>query len=167
MRRAFLARKDAPSCTAYGDRAKEALPLRVLRSAAYRTRLLLPVRPYVRLWAWVTRDLYGPAEAFERTPAPFLGLALARALVGLPVVYLLFRPIFPVCAGRLLAEHDPREADVEDEHAEEGEHRHPHEERVPKRALADAPGRGEHDGDDGRAHPREDPSDGREIAVGA
>jgi hypothetical protein len=92
-----------------GDRAKEALPLRVLRSAAYRTRLLLPVRPYVRLWAWVTRDLYGPAEAFERTPAPFLGLALARALVGLPVVYLLFRPIFPVCAGRLLAEHDPRD----------------------------------------------------------
>jgi hypothetical protein len=79
-----------------GDRAKEALPLRVLRSAAYRTRLLLPVRPYVRLWAWVTRDLYGPAEAFERTPAPFLGLAL-------------FRPIFPVCAGRLLAEHDPRD----------------------------------------------------------
>lgn len=92
-----------------GDRAKEALPLRVIRSAAYRTRLLLPVRPYVRAWAWVTRDLYGPAEAFERTPAPFLGLALARALVGLPVVYLLFRPIFPVCAGRLLAEHDPRD----------------------------------------------------------
>jgi hypothetical protein len=92
-----------------GDRAKEALPLRALRSAAYRTRLLVPVRPYVRAWAWVTRDLYGPAEAFERTPAPFLGLALARALVGLPVVYLLFRPIFPVCAGRLLAEHDPRD----------------------------------------------------------
>lgn len=92
-----------------GDRAKEALPLRVIRSAAYRTRLLLPVRPYVRAWAWVTRDLYGPAEAFERTPAPFLGLALARALVGLPVVYLLFRPVFPVCAGRLLAEHDPRD----------------------------------------------------------
>lgn len=67
----------------------------------------LPLRGYARLWAWLTRGVNPPAAVFERTPAAFLGLALARAVLALPGLYLLARPIVPVAAGRLCAEGDP------------------------------------------------------------
>jgi hypothetical protein len=66
-----------------------------------------PLRVYGRLWARVVRGVNSAAAAFDRSPAPFLGLALARAILALPWLYLLARPIVPVAAGRLCAEADP------------------------------------------------------------
>jgi hypothetical protein len=68
---------------------------------------LWPLRVYGRAWAWVVRGVNSAAATFDRSPAPFLGLALARALLALPGLYLLARPIVPVAAGRLCAESDP------------------------------------------------------------
>ncbi|HEY8091512.1 MAG TPA: hypothetical protein VIF09_26790 [Polyangiaceae bacterium] len=70
--------------------------------------LVWPLRAYGRVWAWVLRGVSAPAETFERSPAPFLGLALARAVFALPGLYVLVRPIVPVAAGRLCAEADPQ-----------------------------------------------------------
>jgi hypothetical protein len=82
--------------------------IRVLHERIERTpRLLAPLRPYARLWAWLTRDVNPAATTFERSPAPFLGLAVARAILALPGLYLLARPIVPIAAGRLCAEADP------------------------------------------------------------
>ena len=66
-----------------------------------------PLRVYGRLWAWLVRGVSSAAATFDRSPAPFLGLALARAVLALPGLYLLARPIVPVAAGRLCAESDP------------------------------------------------------------
>jgi hypothetical protein len=66
-----------------------------------------PLRVYGRVWAWVVRGVNSAAATFDRSPAPFLGLALARAVLALPGLYLLARPIVPVAAGRLCAESDP------------------------------------------------------------
>jgi hypothetical protein len=66
-----------------------------------------PLRVYGRAWAWVVRGVNSAAATFDRSPAPFLGLALARAVLALPGLYLLARPIVPVAAGRLCAEADP------------------------------------------------------------
>ena len=68
---------------------------------------LWPLRVYGRMWAWVVRSVNAAAATFDRNPAPFLGLALARAILALPGLYLLARPIVPVAAGRLCAESDP------------------------------------------------------------
>jgi hypothetical protein len=70
-------------------------------------RLTAPVRAYARLWAALTRWVNAPAAAFERSPTAFLGLALARAILAVPVVSLLARPLVPIAAGRLVAEADP------------------------------------------------------------
>lgn len=66
-----------------------------------------PLRAYGRMWAWALRSVSAPAAAFERGPAPYLGLALTRTVLSLPGLYLLSRPIVPVAAGRLCAEGDP------------------------------------------------------------
>jgi hypothetical protein len=66
-----------------------------------------PLRGYARIWAALTRSFHSPAAFFERAPAAFLGLALARALLSLPGFYFLAKPIIPVAAGRLCAEADP------------------------------------------------------------
>jgi hypothetical protein len=66
-----------------------------------------PLRLYGRVWAWLVRGVSSAAAAFDRNPASFLGLALARAVLSLPGLYLLARPIVPVAAGRLCAESDP------------------------------------------------------------
>ncbi|HEY8078950.1 MAG TPA: hypothetical protein VIF62_32685, partial [Labilithrix sp.] len=58
---------------------------------------------------WLTRGVNPAAQTFERTPLPFLGLALARIVLSLPALYLLARPIVPVAAGRLCAEADPHD----------------------------------------------------------
>jgi hypothetical protein len=66
-----------------------------------------PMRVYGRIWARLVRGVNAAAATFERSPAPFLGLALARAMLALPGLYLLARPIVPVAAGRICAESDP------------------------------------------------------------
>jgi hypothetical protein len=66
-----------------------------------------PVRLYGRVWAWLVRGVSAAAATFDRSPAPFLGLALARTILALPGLYTLARPIVPVAAGRLCAEADP------------------------------------------------------------
>ncbi len=66
-----------------------------------------PVRVYGRIWARLVRGVNAAAATFERSPAAFLGLALARAVLALPGLYLLARPIVPVAAGRICAESDP------------------------------------------------------------
>lgn len=81
--------------------------IRELRDRSVGRWWLSPVRLYARLWAWITKDMNSCALAFERNPAPFLGLSLARAILSLPGLYLLARPIIPIAAGRLCAESDP------------------------------------------------------------
>jgi hypothetical protein len=66
-----------------------------------------PLRLYGRAWAWLSRGLDPPGQVFDRTPAAFLGLAAARAVLAAPFLYLLARPIVPIAAGRLCAETDP------------------------------------------------------------
>jgi hypothetical protein len=68
-----------------------------------------PLRWYGRLWAWLTRGVNPAAMTFDRSPAAFLGLALARVVLAAPVLYLMARPIVPVAAGRICAEHDPHD----------------------------------------------------------
>jgi hypothetical protein len=73
-----------------------------------------PLRVYGRAWAWLVRGVNAAAATFDRSPTPFLGLALARAVLALPGLYLLARPIVPVAAGRLCAEADPGDRFVVD-----------------------------------------------------
>lgn len=90
--------------------AKTASPPRMIRALARAGELhwsTRPLRGYARLWSALTRSFHSPASFFERAPAAFLGLALARAILALPVLNFLSKPIVPVAAGRLCAEHDP------------------------------------------------------------
>jgi hypothetical protein len=70
---------------------------------------LAPVRLYARIWARLTRGVNAPAMTFERSPMPFLGLALARAICSLPGLYSMIRAVVPVAAARICAETDPYE----------------------------------------------------------
>ncbi|HET9156393.1 MAG TPA: hypothetical protein VFN91_06975, partial [Myxococcaceae bacterium] len=58
-----------------------------------------------KIWERFSRRFYGPAERVEEQPFEFAGLALSRALLLVPVLKLLFRPIFSVAAAHLLVEH--------------------------------------------------------------
>ncbi len=58
-----------------------------------------------RIWERMARRFYGPSERVEEQPFEFSGLAVSRALTLLPVVKLLLRPLFQVCAARLMVEH--------------------------------------------------------------
>jgi hypothetical protein len=89
--------------------APSPLLIREIRDRSEGRWWLAPVRLYGRLWGRLTRSLNSPALAFERNPAPYLGLALARAILSLPGLYLLARPVIPVAAGRLCAENDPED----------------------------------------------------------
>jgi hypothetical protein len=62
-------------------------------------------RAWGRLWEWRARRFYGPSERVEEQPLEFAGLSLSRAVVLFPVLKLVFRPVFPVCAAHLLVEH--------------------------------------------------------------
>jgi len=62
-------------------------------------------RAWEALWARFTRSSYSPAEAVEAQPVEFAGLAAARALQLIPLVKLFVRPLVPVAAAHLLAEH--------------------------------------------------------------
>ncbi len=90
-----------------GEAAPAPAPVRVLNGTLPGHRVFVPVRTYGRLLARITRSVNAPASTFERSPAAFLGLAFARAVLALPGLYLLARPVIPVAAGRLCAESDP------------------------------------------------------------
>jgi hypothetical protein len=81
--------------------------VRLLGDFASKHWLLTPLRLYVRLWARLGRSFDAPAAVFERTPAAFLGLGLARAILSLPGLYVMSKSIIPVAAGRLIADADP------------------------------------------------------------
>ncbi|MBS2019912.1 MAG: hypothetical protein JST00_44020 [Deltaproteobacteria bacterium] len=97
------------SAHAWADAATAPSPtlIRELRDRSHDKWFLAPVHMYSRVWARVTRSMNAAAITFERTPRPYLGLALARAILALPGLYLLARPIVPIAAGRLCAESDP------------------------------------------------------------
>ena len=102
----FTAAKSAHAWRA-PEAATSPAPIRAFNRRAPTHRLFAPVRLYGRTWARVTRELDPAATTFERAPAAFLGLALARALLALPGLYLLARPVVPLAAGRLCAEVEP------------------------------------------------------------
>ncbi len=97
------------SAHAWADAATAPSPtlIRELRDRSHDKWFLAPVHMYSRVWARVTRSMNAAAITFERNPRPYLGLALARAILALPGLYLLARPIVPIAAGRLCAESDP------------------------------------------------------------
>lgn len=100
----------AKSAHAWADDARAPSPLliREIRDGAtHGPRWLAPFALYGRLWGRLTKSLNAPAQVFERNPAPFLGMALARAILSLPGLYLLARPIVPIAVGRIIAESDP------------------------------------------------------------
>jgi hypothetical protein len=82
-------------------------PVRVFTTYVPNRRYTAPVRWYGRAMHRVTADSHAAAITFERDPAAFLGLALARTILAAPFLYLLARPIVPLAAGRLCAEVDP------------------------------------------------------------
>lgn len=102
----FTASKTAHAWADEG-RAPAPLVIRELNERLPRRWFIAPLRAYARAWAWLTRGVNPPAAVFERTPAAFLGLALARAILAFPGLYLLARPIVPIAAGRLCADADP------------------------------------------------------------
>ena len=101
----------AKSAHAWADeeRALSPAPIRTLNERVSPHFVFAPLRWYGRTWARITRSVNPAATTFERSPAAFLGLALARVVLALPGLYLLARPIVPVAAGRLCAEADPAE----------------------------------------------------------
>lgn len=90
-----------------GATAPSPILVRSLDGIAKSHRLFWPLRVYTRLWARLGKSFDAPAAIFERTPAPFLGLGLARAILSLPGLYVMSKSIIPVAAGRLIAESDP------------------------------------------------------------
>ena len=89
------------------EQALSPAPIRGLNERLSTSAAFAPLRWYGRAWARLTRGVNPAAATFERNPAPFLGLALARVILSLPGLYLLGRPIVPVAAGRICAEADP------------------------------------------------------------
>jgi hypothetical protein len=89
------------------EQAQSPVPIRIFNQWTPRFFVFAPLRWYGRLWKWVSRPFEPATTTFERSPAAFLGLGLARAVLAFPGVYLFARPIIPVAAGRLCAEADP------------------------------------------------------------
>ncbi len=88
------------------DKASPPAPVRALLAGSG-GRWLAPLRFYGHAWRWATKGMDPAVTTFERSPAPFLGLALARFVLSFPLFYFLARPVIPVAAGRLCAEADP------------------------------------------------------------
>jgi hypothetical protein len=61
-----------------------------------------PMRLYARFCRRLTRSVRAACAAFEEAPWEAAGLALARAIGGLPIVYLALRPVFGVAATHAL-----------------------------------------------------------------
>ncbi len=99
----------AKSAHAWADDGVAGPPMPVARFQAFVARgwWFWPLRLYGRLWARVVRSVNAAASVFDRSPVPFLGLTASRAMLALPGLYLLTRPVIAVAAGRLTAEADP------------------------------------------------------------
>ncbi len=87
---------------------RDPLPLHVLTTLGARSRVLFPFR----MWAWSLRKsmamLVRPARLLESCGAEGAGLALARVMMGLPLVYVVARPFFPVASTVLLQARAPQ-----------------------------------------------------------
>jgi hypothetical protein len=68
--------------------------MRLLAPIAAVPVLGIPFRLYARLLAWLTRATWPACWAFEQAPWEALGLALARGISGVPILYLTMRPMF-------------------------------------------------------------------------
>jgi hypothetical protein len=79
--------------------------LRAWFALTERVFLLRVFRWWGFVWERFARRFYGPSERVEEQPLEFAGLGFSRAVLLVPVLKLLFRPVFPVCAARLLVEH--------------------------------------------------------------
>lgn len=65
----------------------------------------IPVlRWYAGLWSRQTKAVFAPCNRVEERPFELAGLAMARLLGTLPVLYLFFRPFFPVAAASIVGE---------------------------------------------------------------
>lgn len=104
----FSAAKSAHAW-ADADSARMPAPIRAIHERVSGHVVFAPLRWYGKLWAKVTHSVNPAATTFERSPAAFLGFALARVILSLPGLYLLARPLVPVAAGRLCAEVDPED----------------------------------------------------------
>ncbi len=58
---------------------------------------------YARLWRRLTRALFAPCRRVEEAPFELAGLAVARVIGSIPVLYLFFRPFLPVAAAAIIA----------------------------------------------------------------
>jgi hypothetical protein len=72
-------------------------------------------RTYARIWGWAVRPLAPPARRFEESPYELSGLALARLLRHVPILYAMLRPIFTVAAAHILVARE-RERAAEEAH---------------------------------------------------
>ena len=59
-------------------------------------------RAYSALWRKTTRSMFAPCRLVELAPRELFGLAAARAVLGIPGVYLVMRPLFRVAAARVV-----------------------------------------------------------------
>lgn len=72
-----------------------------------RAVLRVPVlRWYARVWRRFTRDVFAPCRRFEEAPFELGGLALARLIGTIPVLYLFMRPLLPVAAAIVITRGD-------------------------------------------------------------
>jgi hypothetical protein len=69
-----------------------------------------PFRLYARLLRRVARDVVPACTSFERAPYEAAGLAIARAVCGIPGVYLFMRPVLGVAASHAMVAASWREA---------------------------------------------------------
>ena len=60
-------------------------------------------RVYGREWRRQSEAIFSPCKAVEDAPWQTIGLALCRALLGFPGVYLFIRPFIPVAAAHIIA----------------------------------------------------------------
>lgn len=65
-------------------------------------RLGLP-RLYFKVWRRLSFGLFPPARELEAQTPEMMGIAAFRALVGMPGLYLFFRPFFPVASQLVIA----------------------------------------------------------------
>ena len=89
------------------DGARDPWFLRVLAPIARVPVLGWPFRFYAWMWRKVTRSVRPACVSFEGGAYEALGLALVRTVVGVPGLYLFFRPLLPAAATHaFLARHE-------------------------------------------------------------
>lgn len=65
----------------------------------------LPViRWFAPAWRKLTKDVFAPCRRAEEHPPELAGLALARVIGTVPILYLFFRPFLPVAAATIIVQ---------------------------------------------------------------